>query len=164
MAELHAGDLRFTPEEAAAFLGGAMGLDLSAGGLAALEGVTVGLDRSPAPAALSMRKGKDVSAFVRSFSGSHRDVFDFLAEEVFQRQTEQVQTFLLEATVLDSLSGPLWDALTGRKDGQARWKGSRGRICWSSRWTITGFATVTITSSPTSYVRASDSPRPALFA
>jgi LuxR family maltose regulon positive regulatory protein len=118
MIELHAADLRFTPEEAAAFLGDAMGLDISAGDIAALEGVTEGWIAALQLAALSMRERKDVSDFIRSFSGGHRDVFDFLAEEVLQRQSEPVQTFLLETSILDSLSGPLCDAVTGRNDGQ----------------------------------------------
>src|SRR3712207_3752527 len=118
MTELHAADLRLTPEEAAAFLGDAMGLDLSADDVAALERVTAGWIAALQLAALSMRERKDVSGFIHSFSGSHRDVFDFLAEEVLQRQTEQVQTFLLETSILESLSGPLCDALTGRNDGQ----------------------------------------------
>src|SRR5215204_1391291 len=118
MRELHAADLRFTPEEAAAFLGDVMGLDLSADDVAALEGVTEGWIAALQLAALSMRERKDVSGFIRSFSGGHRDVFDFLAEEVLERQNEQVQAFLLETSVLFSLSGPLCDALTGRNDGQ----------------------------------------------
>jgi LuxR family maltose regulon positive regulatory protein len=118
MTELHAADLRFMPEEAAAFLKDVMGLDLSADDVSALEGVTEGWIAALQLAALSMREREDVSDFIRSFSGGHRDVFDFLAEEVFQRPIEQVQTFLLKASVLDSLSGPLCDALTGPKDGQ----------------------------------------------
>src|SRR3712207_2311197 len=118
MIELHAADLRFTPEEAAVFLKDLMGLDLSADDVAVLEGVTEGWIAALQLAALSMRERKDVSGFIRSFSGSHRDVFDFLAEEVLQRQTDRVQTFLLETSILDRLSGPLCDALTGRNDGQ----------------------------------------------
>src|ERR671914_3060178 len=88
MSELHAADLRFTPEEADAFLNDAMGLDISAGDIAALEGVTEGWIAALQLAALSMRERKDVSDFIRSFSGTHRDVFDFLAEEVLERQSE----------------------------------------------------------------------------
>src|ERR671915_687475 len=118
MMELHAADLRFTPEEAAAFLNDAMGLDISAGDIAALEGVTEGWIAALQLAALSMRERKDVSDFIRTFSGGHRDVFDFLAEEVLERQSEPVQMFLLETSILDSLSGPSCDAVTGRNDGQ----------------------------------------------
>jgi LuxR family transcriptional regulator, maltose regulon positive regulatory protein len=118
MMELHAADLRFTPEEAAAFLNDAMGLGLSAGDIAALEEVTEGWIAALQLAALSMRERKDVSDFIRSFSGGHRDVFDFLAEEVLERQSEPVQMFLLETSILGSLSGPLCDVVTGRNDGQ----------------------------------------------
>ena len=118
MTELHAADLRFTPEEAATFLQDVMGLDLSADDVSALEEITEGWIAALQLAALSMRERKDVSSFIRSFSGGHRDVFDFLAEEVLERQTERVQAFLLETSILDSLSGPLCDAVTGRGDGQ----------------------------------------------
>jgi LuxR family transcriptional regulator, maltose regulon positive regulatory protein len=124
--ELHAADLRFTPEEAAAFLGDAMGLELSAGDIAALEGVTEGWIAALQLAALSMRERKDVSGFIRTFSGSHRDVFDFLAEEVLQRQTDRVQTFLLETSILERLSvrfaTPLPAATTGRRCSRG-WRG-----------------------------------------
>jgi len=118
MAELQAADLRFTPEEVASFLKDVMGLDLSAGDVLALEGITEGWIAALQLAALSMRERKDVSGFIQSFSGSHRDVFDFLAEEVLERQTERVQAFLLETSILGSLNGQLCDALTGRDDGQ----------------------------------------------
>ena len=54
-----------------------------------------------------------------TFSGSHRYVLDYLTEEVLERQPEPVRAFLLETSVLDRLSGPLCDAVTGRTDGQA---------------------------------------------
>src|ERR687895_1033634 len=118
MSELHAADLRFMPEEAAACLKDVMGLDLSAEDVSALEGVTEGWIAALQLAALSMREREDISDFIRSFSGGHRDVFDFLAEEVLERQSEPVQMFLLETSILDSLSGPSCDAVTGRNDGQ----------------------------------------------
>src|SRR5918995_3675736 len=118
MAELRAANLRFTSEEAAAFLGDVMGLALSAGDVVALEGRTEGWIAGLQLAALSMRDRKDVSGFVRAFSGSHRDVLDYLAEEVLERQPESMRKFLLETSILDYLSGSLCDALTGRSDGQ----------------------------------------------
>jgi LuxR family transcriptional regulator, maltose regulon positive regulatory protein len=118
MAELHAPDLRFTLAEAAEFLGDAMGLDLSAEDAAALEGMTEGWIAALQLAAHSMRGREDISGFVRSFSGGHRDVFDFLAEEVLSGQNERVQSFLLETSILDSFSAPLCDAVTGHDDGR----------------------------------------------
>jgi LuxR family transcriptional regulator, maltose regulon positive regulatory protein len=118
MAELGAADLAFTSQEAAAFLNGMMGLGLSAEDVAALERRTEGWIAGLQLAALSMRDRKDVTGFVRVFSGSHRDVLDYLAEEVLARQPERVREFLLETSLLDHLSGALCDALTGRSDGQ----------------------------------------------
>jgi LuxR family transcriptional regulator, maltose regulon positive regulatory protein len=118
MMELDAAELSFTLEEAATFLNSVMGLELSAEDIAALERRTEGWIAGLQLAALSMRDRRDVSGFVRAFSGSHRDVLDYLAEEVLERQPESIRRFLLETSVLDYLSGSLCDAVTGRNDGQ----------------------------------------------
>ena len=119
MAELGAAELAFTEDEAGAFLKGVMGLDLSVEDIAKLEGRTEGWIAGLQLAALSMRDRKDSSGFVEMFSGSHRDVLDFLAEEVLESQPEAAKEFLLSTSVLDRMSAPLCDALTGRSDGQA---------------------------------------------
>jgi LuxR family transcriptional regulator, maltose regulon positive regulatory protein len=118
MAELRASDLRFAPEEAAAFFKDVMGLELSEEDVATLESTTEGWIAGLQLAALSMQGREDVSGFVKSFSGRHRHVFDFLAGEVLERQPERVREFLLMTAVLNRLSGSLCDALTGRSDGQ----------------------------------------------
>ena len=69
--------------------------------------------------ALSLRGQADVAGFVAAFTGSHRYVLDYLAEEVLERQSEQVREFLLETSVLERLSGTLCDAVTGRAGSQA---------------------------------------------
>lgn len=118
MAEIRAADLRFTPEEATAFLNDAMGLALSASDISALGEITEGWVAALQLAALSMRDREDVSGFIEAFSGSNRHVLDFLAEKVLERQPEDVRHFLLETSVLERMSAPLCDALTGRSDGQ----------------------------------------------
>jgi LuxR family transcriptional regulator, maltose regulon positive regulatory protein len=123
ITELYAAELSFTREEAAAFLKEVMGLDLSAEDIAKLEERTEGWVAALQLAALSMREREDVSGFVESFSGSHRDVLDFLAEEVLERQPAHVREFLLKTSILDALTGPLCDALTGRSDGDEMLKG-----------------------------------------
>src|ERR671919_2880321 len=65
-----------------------------------------------------MRARQDTSGFVESFSGSNRHVLDFLAEEVLERQPQGVRQFLLGTCVLERMSAPLCDVLTGRSDGQ----------------------------------------------
>ena len=118
MAELGAADLRFTTEEATAFLNDSMGLTLSAGDVAALEEVTEGWVAALQLAALSMRDRGDVSGFVEAFSGSNRHVLDFLADEVLERQPEGVRGFLLRTSVLESMTARLCDTVTGHSDGQ----------------------------------------------
>ncbi|MDQ3589466.1 MAG: helix-turn-helix transcriptional regulator, partial [Actinomycetota bacterium] len=118
IVEIRAAELRFTTEEATAFLGDVMGLALSARDVAALEEITEGWVAALQLAALSMRDREDVSGFVRAFSGSNRHILDFLAEEVLGRQPESVREFLLRTSVLESMTALLCDALTGRDDGQ----------------------------------------------
>ena len=120
LIEIRAADLRFTPEEVAAYLNGAMGLALTAQDVAALEGRTEGWIAALQMAALSMQGRDDVAGFIAGFAGDDRYIVDYLAEEVLQRQPEHVQHFLLQTSVLDRLSGPLCDAVTGQNGGKAR--------------------------------------------
>ncbi len=119
LAELRAADLRFTAEEAAALLHAAVGPDLPEAAVAALTARTEGWVAGLQLAGLSLRGQADVVGFVASFSGSHRYVLDYLAEEVLDRQPDEVREFLLATSVLERLSGPLCEAVTGRSDGQA---------------------------------------------
>jgi ATP/maltotriose-dependent transcriptional regulator MalT len=118
LAELRTAELRFTPEEAAAVLREAVAADLPDAAVAALTARTEGWAAGLQLAALSLRGQADVAGFVAGFSGSHRWVLDYLAEEVLDRQPDEVRTFLLETSVLQRLSGPLCDAVTGRTDSQ----------------------------------------------
>ncbi len=111
LAELRAADLRFTLSEAAEFLEGVMGLNLSAEGIAALETRTEGWIAGLQLAALSMQGHKDTTSFIKSFTGSHHFVLDYLVEEVLGQQSESVQAFLLRTSILDRLCGPLCDAV-----------------------------------------------------
>jgi len=120
MVELEAADLSFTSEEAATFLSRVMELEISGEDVAMLEERTEGWIAGLQLAALSMRDRKDISGFIKAFSGSHRDVLDYLAEEVLRGRPERLQEFLLRTSVLDHLSGALCDALTGRSDGQEK--------------------------------------------
>ncbi len=107
LTELRAADLRFTPAEAAGFLKEVMGLNLSAEDIAALETRTEGWIAGLQLAALSMQGHQDTAGFIRSFTGSHYFVLDYLVEEVLQRQTAGVQAFLLRTSILSRMCGPL---------------------------------------------------------
>ncbi|MDP9219166.1 MAG: LuxR C-terminal-related transcriptional regulator [Actinomycetota bacterium] len=120
LVEVRAADLRFTAEESATYLNGPMGLALTEGDLATLDGRTEGWIAALQLAALSMQGRDDVSAFIAGFAGDDRYIVDYLAEEVLTRQSAEVRDFLLETSILDRLSGPLCDAVTGRSGGRAR--------------------------------------------
>ncbi|HEV7128736.1 MAG TPA: LuxR C-terminal-related transcriptional regulator, partial [Ktedonobacterales bacterium] len=111
LTELRAADLRFTPAEAADFLTQAMGLSLSADDVAALEARTEGWIAGLQLAAISLQGHPNPARFITEFTGSHRFVMDYLAEEVLQRQPEHVHVFLLRTSILDRLCGPLCDAV-----------------------------------------------------
>ena len=96
-----------------------MGLQLTAPDVAALEGRTEGWIAALQLAALSMQGRDDIAGFIAGFAGDDRYVVDYLVEEVLQRQPDHVQAFLLQTSILDRLSGPLCDAVTGHGGGKA---------------------------------------------
>lgn len=118
LVEIRSADLRFTPDEAAAYLNQAMGLALTATDVAALQGRTEGWIAALQLAALSMKGRADVTAFIADFAGDDRYIVDYLAEEVLNRQPEDVKRFLMQTSILERLSGPLCDAVTGQDGGK----------------------------------------------
>ncbi len=120
LTELRAVDLRFTPSEAAEFLNQGMGLTLSAQDIARLSTRTEGWIAGLQLAAISLQGHEDAASFIRSFTGSHHFVLDYLVEEVLGQQDARLQTFLLRTSILDRMTGPLCDAvlLTPSGSGQ----------------------------------------------
>lgn len=117
-------DLRFSLDEAVAFLTQTMGLQLDAQSARELEARTEGWIAGLQMAALSLRhhsrRGKaDPMQASERFSGGHRYVIDYLAVEVLRRQPKEMRDFLRRTAVLERLCAPLCDALTGRTDGKA---------------------------------------------
>ena len=111
LLELRAGDLRFTCEEADAFLNGRLGLGLTPEDVEGLVGKTEGWPAGLYLAALSLQHAADRHAFVRRFGGSNRHVIDFLVTEVLQAHDPPAQALMLRTSVLERLSGPLCDAV-----------------------------------------------------
>ncbi len=123
LCEVRTADLRFGAAEVSAFLQAVMGLDLPPEAIATLQSRTEGWIAGLQLAALSLQGRADVSAFLAAFSGSHHFVLDYLSEEVFARQSSVVQSFLLHTCILERLSGPLCDAVTGQDRSQAMLEG-----------------------------------------
>jgi LuxR family maltose regulon positive regulatory protein len=105
-----------------------MSLDLSNKDVAALEARTEGWIAGLHLAAIALRGtlltpgDKEASDFIKSFTGSHRFILDYLIEEVLEQQSESVRAFLLQTAILDRLTGPLCNAVTGQDNGQATLK------------------------------------------
>ena len=118
LTELRAADLRFTGAEAARFLKEVMALNLSAEDVATLEARTEGWIAGLQLAALSLQGREDVARFVQAFAGNNRYIVDYLVEEVLQRQPPHVRRFLLQTSILERLSGPLCDAVTGESNSR----------------------------------------------
>ena len=118
--ELRAADLRFSQTEAAEFLSKSIGFELSADDVSALETKTEGWIAGLQLAALSMKSPKDVDSFIKSFTGSHRFVLDYLLEEVLNRQDDQIQDFLLFTSILNRMCGPLCESLLKSSAGSGQ--------------------------------------------
>ncbi len=113
--ELRAKDLRFTSGEAAAFLNQTFGLALTPEQITTLENRTEGWIAGLQMAAISMQGRHDTGQFIDAFSGSHRFIMDYLAEEVINRQPDEIQAFLLCTSILERLSDPLCSAVLKAK-------------------------------------------------
>ncbi len=119
LGEVRAGELRFSGEEAAAFLTEALGLELSAGDVARLQARTEGWPAALYLAALSLRGRPDAGALISRFAGDDRYVVDYLTGEVLARQPPELRSFLLRTSILKRLCGPLCDAVAKREGSRA---------------------------------------------
>jgi len=122
MTEIRDRDLRFTSEEMTAFLNSLHHLNLPAEQIAALDSRTEGWPAGVQLAALSLqgRSPERAAQFIQAFSGSHHYVIDYLGDEVLRRQPDEVQSFLLQTSILDRLCGPLCDAVLGGSQDSER--------------------------------------------
>lgn len=130
LCELRERDLRFSVEETKAFFQDAMRLSLTAEHVRSLERRTEGWISGLQMAALALQSSPSlpdaegsrqldaahVGRFIAAFDGSHRHVIDYLAQEVLVRQPREIQRFLCQTSILDRLTAPLCDAVTGRTD------------------------------------------------
>lgn len=126
ITELRANDLRFTSDETGLFLNNVMHLNLSFDDVLRLNARTEGWIAGLQMAALSLQGRDDTTTFIRAFSGSHRFVLDYLMEEVLNRQTSEIQEFLLKTSIFERFTASLCDAVMGTE-------GSQGVISWLER-------------------------------
>lgn len=119
ITEVRERDLRFTPDEASAFLTGTMGIVLEDDSITALAGRTEGWPAGLQLAALALKeRGSDPGLFISAFAGSDRYVMDYLLTEVLHKLPAATRDFMGQTAILARLCGPLCDAVTGRTDSQ----------------------------------------------
>ena len=112
--------LRFSLDETETFLNSARILDLPMADVVALQHRTEGWVAGLQLASLSLEDRERRADFIRHFSGSQKDIAEFLTQDVLERQPPEVYEFLLQTSILSRISAPLADALTGRSDSAQR--------------------------------------------
>jgi len=118
MVEIRADDLRFSLQETTTFLNRVMGLTLSGDQVATLETRTEGWIAGLQLAALSMQSQEDIAGFLSAFTGDNRYIADYLVDEVLAQRPKDTTDFLLQTSILNRMTGPLCDAVTGYAGSQ----------------------------------------------
>src|SRR5207247_1035739 len=117
--EVLADALRFSAAETATFLNNVLQLDLTESDVARLHERTEGWAAGLYLAGLSLQGRTNRAEFIDAFAGDDRHLVDYLGAEVVDGQRSEVREFLLQTSILDRLSGPLCDAVTGRAGSAA---------------------------------------------
>lgn len=118
LIELRQRDLSFTFDEAVEFINETMGLALTTEQVAELELQTEGWIAGLQLAALSLRIEKEPSEFFSTFSGEHEFIADYLTDEVLTSLSDSLRSFLMQTSILEQLSAPLCEAVTGQPGAQ----------------------------------------------
>lgn len=117
LVEIDLEGLRFSLEETSEFIRGTQGLDLDEKEIENLfhltEGWIAGLQLSTLSSIWRENKGNNARTFPAVFD----NISSYLAEDVLAGQPDNIQSFLVQTSILERLSGPLCDALTGQSDG-----------------------------------------------
>lgn len=120
LTELKSADLRFTMAEATAFLNQMMDLNLTEDDISMLETRTEGWVAGLQLAGLSAQGHKDDTGFIKSFTGWHHFIGDYLLEEVLKHQPAEIRKFLLCTSILDCMCGSLCDIVAGSHDASGQ--------------------------------------------
>jgi len=119
LIEIREADLRFTEIETSEFLESVMGINLSPESVLALEQRTEGWAVGLQLAGLALKGRENVDEFVSDFAGGHQFILDYLTEEVFERQSKEIQDFLIQTCILERFCASLCDAVTREQNGEA---------------------------------------------
>jgi LuxR family maltose regulon positive regulatory protein len=120
LLEIRAAQLAFSPEETDVLLNGVLGEALPADERDLLVARTEGWAAGLYLAALSLAGRADRSGLVEELALGDRHIVDYLGGEVLDGLDDGTRSFLLATSILERLSGPLCDAVTGESDGTQR--------------------------------------------
>ncbi len=115
-------DLRFGMDEGIRFFRECMGIEVSDEDAGLLVHQTEGWVSGLHLAALSLRRCGDPAAFIREFSGRHQDIAQYLLEEIHDKQSDEMKSFLLQTSILDRMSASLCEAVTGMANAAAQFR------------------------------------------
>jgi LuxR family maltose regulon positive regulatory protein len=118
MSELRQKDLSFSVDETEVLFNRALEFHLPAEDIKALQNRTEGWAVGLQLAAISMGEYRDPSVFFKGLAGNNRFIFEYLIEEVLQKQSPEIQDFLLKTSILEYLTAPLCNALLERENSQ----------------------------------------------
>lgn len=118
LAELRLTDLRFTIVETNDLLNEALGLKMPPDAVAALQARTEGWAAGLSLLANSLERmiPGERAIFFEKITHTHQETFDYLSDEVLLRQPQEIQTFLLQTSILHILTPQQCTAVTGLPD------------------------------------------------
>ena len=118
LVELRSSDLSFSANDISVLFNKKLKLGLSIDDVYSLESKTEGWIAGLQLSALSMQGREDISKFIQDLKGDNRYIMDYLLEEVLKIQSDEVNGFLLQTSILEQMSAPLCNALLNRNDSQ----------------------------------------------
>ncbi|UKS26304.1 LuxR C-terminal-related transcriptional regulator [Paenibacillus sp. HWE-109] len=118
MVKITIQELRFQLDEGIRYYQGCLGLPLSGDEIANLVSRTEGWISGLHLAAISLNKSSNYQDFIHTFSGEHRSISDYLFQEAFSLQSKEIQSFLLETSLLNRMNAPLCETVTGQANCQ----------------------------------------------
>ncbi len=118
MVELRSSDLSFSANDISVLFNKKLKLGLSIDDVYSLETKTEGWIAGLQLTALSMQGREDISEFIQDLKGDNRYIMDYLMEEVLKIQTDDINEFLLQTSILEQMSAPLCNAVLNRNDSQ----------------------------------------------
>ena len=113
LSELRSQQLRFSKEEVAMFMSGALSVALDESTLALLQEKTEGWAAGLRLAAISLAQRRDLSKALADIHGDNRYIMEYLVGEVLNHLNPVELQFLLKTSILDRLCAPLSQAVTG---------------------------------------------------